>query len=184
VTANAHMSVICERCSTPFHVKPSRLKRYTTRFCSRACLKASTPDRFWSRVDIRGPDDCWPWKGGRRVRGYGGLVFEGKPRLAHHVSFRLTYGRWPDYSRHSCDNEPCCNPAHLLEGTHADNMADKVQRGRQARGETLSKGGFTDRDIVAIRADPRSNKQVAEAYGVDSARISRIRSRKLWGHVK
>jgi hypothetical protein len=35
--------------------------------------------------------------------------------------------------RHSCDNRPCCEPLHLLSGTHADNVQDRVARGRTAR---------------------------------------------------
>jgi hypothetical protein len=140
MTANAHMSVSCERCGASFHVKPSRLKRYKTRFCSRACRTVSNdPAHFWARVDMRWPDGCWPWTGGKRIsasgRNYGVVFFEGKVQLAHRVAFRLARGYWPLNGRHSCDNPPCCNPAHLLDGTHADNMADKVARGRQARGQ-------------------------------------------------
>lgn len=32
--------------------------------------------------------------------------------------------------RHSCDNPPCCNPAHLLVGTAAQNAQDMAERGR------------------------------------------------------
>jgi HNH endonuclease len=133
------MSVACERCGTSFHVKPSRMRRYNTRFCSRACRAVSNdPAHFWARIDIRGPDECWPWKAGKRMsaegRNYGVAFFEGRHEQAHRVAFRLTHGYWPSNGRHSCDNPPCCNPAHILDGTHADNMNDKVARGRTRGG--------------------------------------------------
>ena len=32
--------------------------------------------------------------------------------------------------RHTCDNPPCCNPEHLILGTHQDNTDDMYQRNR------------------------------------------------------
>jgi hypothetical protein len=32
--------------------------------------KASTPDVLWSKVDKRGLDECWPWKGRVEERAY------------------------------------------------------------------------------------------------------------------
>jgi hypothetical protein len=85
-------------------------------------------DRYWSKVDRRGPDECWPWLAGKGGHGYG--VFYpggGKQELAHRMALKLTVGE-PEGGRnhalHSCGNKPCCNPAHLRWGTHADNMND------------------------------------------------------------
>jgi hypothetical protein len=74
-----------------------------------------------------------------RHSGHGHVRIDGKLRPAHHVAFKLKHGRWPIPAlRHTCDNPPCCNDAHLIEGTQAENMADKVARGRQQRGPSLS----------------------------------------------
>jgi hypothetical protein len=106
----------------------------------------SEREDFWTRVDVRSPDQCWPWKAGKRVRDYGGLLFNGKIELASRVAFFLTHRYWPQNTRHSCDYPPCCNPAHILEGSHAENMADKVARGRQPRGEQCKWARLTETD--------------------------------------
>ena len=87
--------------------------------------------RFWLRVDKRGPDECWLWGGPPRPDGYGELTVDAKRALAHRVAFLLTHGRYPLVGRHSCDVRLCCNPAHILDGTKADNSRDMVARGRR-----------------------------------------------------
>lgn len=57
--------------------------------------------------------------------------------LAHRVSYQLYYHddiSSNDIICHKCDNPKCINPLHLFKGTHADNVADKVAKGRQAKG--------------------------------------------------
>lgn len=81
---------------------------------------------FWSRVDVRGPDECWPWMNAKTPNGYGTVYFGGRMVGAHRVSWELTHGPIPDglFVLHHCDNPPCCNPAHLFTGTHTDNVRD------------------------------------------------------------
>lgn len=92
--------------------------------------------RYWAKVDKRGPDECWPWVAYRHGAGYG-RINRGPAKagqvFAHRVSWEIHYGSIPDglYVLHRCDNPPCQNPAHLFVGTTADNMRDKVAKGRQ-----------------------------------------------------
>jgi HNH endonuclease len=67
-----------------------------------------------------------------RLRGYGLQKFRGKTRLAHRVAWMLANGEIPDglCVLHRCDNPPCVNVDHLFLGTHADNVADKMAKGR------------------------------------------------------
>ena len=81
------------------------------------------------------PRGCWEWNGKRNDGGYGifnavRLGFDGS--RAHRVMFELHVGPIPDGEeiRHTCDNPPCVNPAHLVPGTHRMNMDDMTTRGR------------------------------------------------------
>jgi len=101
-------------------------------------------DRLWARVVRGAPDACWEWQGATDKDGYGriGRGGRGAPNNpAHRVAFEISRGPIP-YGLlvcHHCDNPPCCNPAHLFLGTHQDNQADKVAKGRQARGSTAGR---------------------------------------------
>jgi hypothetical protein len=94
--------------------------------------------QFWARIDRRGRDECWPWKNknGRPHYDYGSMNINGKRRQATHVVLTLTSRPKPGrgmLALHSCDNPPCCNPAHLRWGTHQENMRDKARRTRELR---------------------------------------------------
>lgn len=90
---------------------------------------------FWARVARRGPDECWEWRGSRNAKGYGQVTNQGADRIAHRVAYEIAKGAIPSGMMvcHTCDNPPCCNPAHLFVGSNADNIRDKVAKGRSKR---------------------------------------------------
>jgi hypothetical protein len=89
----------------------------------------SIAERFWEKVERRGPDECWPWLASSRRNGYGRLW---PSTTAHRLAWELANGEQAGdlYVLHTCDNRLCCNPAHLYLGTHADNVRDRVGRER------------------------------------------------------
>lgn len=91
-------------------------------------------DRFWEKVDKSGgPDACWPWLGGQYPSGYGKIRgSDGEYLLAHRVAWTLANGPTELDVLHRCDNPPCCNEAHLFDGTQAENFDDMRGKGREA----------------------------------------------------
>lgn len=89
-----------------------------------------------SRVDRsmgQGPaGDCHEFAGVRNDAGYGLARHRGHNYRVHRIAYEAANGPIPDgfHVCHSCDNPPCCNPAHLWLGTDLDNAMDKIRKGR------------------------------------------------------
>jgi hypothetical protein len=112
-------------------------------------ISAKQKERFWAKVDKRGPDECWPWIGATNSKGYGQVNWARHGHLyAHRLSYELanSVAPGPMLVCHHCDNRGCINPAHMFLGTNADNLADMARKGR-ARGGRPRKGTERARKI-------------------------------------
>ena len=109
--------------------------------------------RFWSKIGIYDGDSCWEWEAGRNRAGYGIVYLQKKMRMSHRVAWMLANGPIPDgmVICHHCDNPSCCNPRHLFLGSVLDNIHDRDQKGRHAKGKRNGKCKLTDAQIAEMR---------------------------------
>lgn len=158
---------------------------------ARAAKQSKAPtleERFWSKVDKKGPDECWPWMAASRNKNkdaYGAFWMDGRHQPANRIALILSGVEVPPgmESCHRCDNPPCCNPSHLFVGTRQDNNADKVSKKRHVYGEKYWNVKLTDEQVNAIRAHKPPGvqrvriglpQQLAEQYGVTRQYISEL----------
>lgn len=150
-------------------------------------LDAYEVARFWSRVEVKKRKHCWPWRWGTNATGYGDLRFnDGEHELSHRMAYRIVNGPIEPKMviRHTCDNPICCNPAHLVQGTHADNVADRVERGRSAKGEENGRCKLTELEVRLIRSSPLSDKYFADRFKVSEDTVYAARTGLTWAHIK
>lgn len=150
------------------------------------------PDRFWKKVDKRGPDECWPWIAARFENGYGAIRVGKKHRKAHVVSLEMALGRplAPGmHALHTCDHPWCVNPAHLWEGTMLDNHRDREAkgRGRRTHGSESTSAVLSENDVHAIRrawaTGEVTQRDLADAFGVEQTTIGYIVRYEKWAHL-
>lgn len=99
---------------------------------SNGLINLSPEERFWRNVAKAGLDECWLWQGPLNWQGYGVASWRGATVVASRLAYILAYGPMPEghLACHTCDNPPCCNPAHMFAGTSSDNINDAVSKGR------------------------------------------------------
>lgn len=147
--------------------------------------------RFWSHVDIQGPDECWNWLISKRRDGYGqfciGTFRNSYSFKAHRVSAFIHFGPIVDENHvcHTCDNPSCVNPAHLFLGDDAANIQDAARKKRL--GVFVKPGNYKIRPIrcsfemaAKIRSAEGTYTQIAERFGLNEAIVGRVRRGETW----
>lgn len=106
----------------------------TSRFDPRQGAGRKSLSEILSRYKVA-ESGCWEWQGSKNQYGYGLVnMWIGCKQTTfapHRLQRMRLHGDPGDLEvMHECDNRPCINPDHLKLGTHQDNMADCLAKGR------------------------------------------------------
>jgi len=161
-------------------------------------MKLSPKDiaRFCSKVDVKGKDECWPWKAGKVKSIYAQFWTNGKDIGAHRVSYQITYNKF-DYKLcvcHKCDNPICVNPKHLFLGTRKDNNKDRDIKERTQKGINHWCARLTEKQVLEIRQKAKdldnkglfkkfTTKEIANNYDITETHARYIINNQNWSHI-
>lgn len=192
-----------EPCGTVFTVKPSDLTRKGAgTYCSKSCMNRGTAlqktrplaERFWEKVAVAGPDECWLWQAGTFGNGYGKIWVpeRGMTVGAHVVCWFLEHGIWPPDGInicHTCDTPPCVNLRHLWDGSQQANLIDASIKGHMSHRQNRRRGdahphvklteAILDEIEQLLASGYSLYKEIAPRFGVHYGSIlRRLRTRK------
>jgi len=154
-------------------------------------VRTSTRTRFERFVEPEPTSGCLLWIGRTTKDGYGEFKIGGRYVRAHRFAWELEHGtiQAGSHALHRCDNRPCVRVDHLYLGSNADNVRDRVLRGRTQRifGEKKPAAKLTDDDVRTIRVRYAEGgvglRPLAAVFGVTYHLIQLIVKRRAWRHV-
>lgn len=100
--------------------------------------------------------------------------------IARHILLRR-HGKLPPsvVSRHTCDHRWCIRPDHITRGSNADNIMDKVQRGRWKGNTRLTSDQVSEIRALALFGE-LSQEAIGRSFGICQVMVSRIKLGKAW----
>lgn len=158
-------------------------------------MRTDPKERLLSWIDVRGEDECHPYKGYIRPDGYGIFSLNNKSIKAHRAVVLLLKNQPLTYDltiknqgrprkgpvgarrevRHLCNFRACCNPKHVDYSDHSTNMRDAVTAGTHK-----SPGRKFTQDIYAvICASSEPAVILAKRFDVDESHVRHIRQGKI-----
>ena len=151
----------------------------------------TTIETLKSRCEMIPWDGCWIWMNAQS-HGYGHVKRDGKGVLSHRLMYELVEGPILEgmVIMHTCDHPGCINPSHLRLGTHLDNMADCLAKGRMrrtgnpTRGEDRPWAKLSEDSVRSIRSSTLPNVELGRIFGVSRKTIEDVRKGRTWGHVQ
>lgn len=109
--------------------------------------------RFWKKVAIKSPNECWIYQGCIHKSGYGRHGANKKTNSAHRYAYELVHCPIDSpqlFVCHTCDVPACVNPNHLWLGTAQENTKDSVKKNRH----------FLKRRTVCIHGHPLNGENL------------------------
>lgn len=186
---------ICE-CGNEKTVRSDGLKSGDSRSCG--CLQKEVAAelksvdiyvRLKKYIKIDQDSGSWIWTGCQYSNGYGLIGYNGKNVLIHRLIYELFVGSIPKNMCvcHINDVKLDISPQNLFLGTAQDNITDKVNKGRQARGEKHGNSKLTELKVLEIRSlysmGNYSHRELGKMFGVDRVTVRGITTGKQWKHV-
>ena len=157
-------------------------------------LCKSDIERFWGKVMVPYYDDgtidydsCWMFDSCKDKGGYHQFWIKPNNCRAHRIMFECCNGLIKPGMNicHKYDNVGCVNPLHLFEGTTADNIADKISKGRHITGVNVHTSKLSEDDIFMILEGGYTGKfksisQISDVFNISIPSVYQILAGNSW----
>ncbi len=100
--------------------------------------------RLWAKVDRRGDEECWPWRGFVTHDGQPTLRWGKSYKGAHRLVYEMRHGLiGRKHLRWTCATRPCMNPAHMAIGGNSRKYSFEVRERIREDARLLRELGFS-----------------------------------------